>query len=331
MRILFLLLIIINLLIPYAFARAASLPNYVGIEEGDEIIWNTTFDAGPIEDWLEDLGFSQDYIDNYTDIMFDDESDEDVIQWKWVILDFREEKDDTYEHYQINYIKYEMNAYIKEKGSDSDWKIEEKSDTGTIYRYRPEFYADRVFTDMGLFYGIAADNINWKSLEDELEEEWEEDYGDDADVSKVRSEGLGDDFIGISTSYDPGGASEEWSSKSTYNQYGVLQYYEWKYDGDIIFKFELQESFWTVYWWLILIIALIGVAVVVTLIILLLTRKKPSTTKQKKPTTAAPVQATSEVKEKKPSTDRMIYCGNCGAQIASGSKFCTECGSEIKD
>ena len=43
--------------------------------------------SGQYQDYIEDLGYSEDFAANYTDELFDDELDDDVTGWKIKILE----------------------------------------------------------------------------------------------------------------------------------------------------------------------------------------------------------------------------------------------------
>ena len=82
------------LIIPFiSFATAAPTPDYVGIDVGDELIWDVTIDDGQYEDYLEDIGFPEAWSENFTKDMFDNELDDDIVGWKIKILKLEEEDD----------------------------------------------------------------------------------------------------------------------------------------------------------------------------------------------------------------------------------------------
>ena len=99
-------------LIDYAVAQTK--PNYAGINEDQTYIWSTTFNKGPFEDFIEDLGFSEQYAENYTDWWFDlSEWDEDVEAWKVYIIQIKDEKEMDYGNREIDYVPYLYNFYEK--------------------------------------------------------------------------------------------------------------------------------------------------------------------------------------------------------------------------
>jgi len=126
-------LIISMLFMPMVSTVRAAKPDYVGIDVNDVIIWTVTIDDDPLEDYLEDDGYSEAVIENYSDNFFDDDWDKDVIGWKVVILEIKDEKEKEYNGDDVDVVPYLCNFYIKEE--DEDWEEEESNVGGTIGNY----------------------------------------------------------------------------------------------------------------------------------------------------------------------------------------------------
>ncbi|MHA1467465.1 MAG: hypothetical protein ACTSP6_05235, partial [Promethearchaeota archaeon] len=222
-------LIISMLFVPMvSTVRAADKPDYVGIDVNDVIIWRVTIDDDPYEDFLEDYGYSEAVIENISGNFFDDSWDKDVIGWKVVILQIKDEKEMDYKGDDVDYVPYFFNFYVKEE--NDDWDEETEYDKGTIGSYSGEgkdLYVDRVWLHMGLFYWIADNNINWKQLADEVDEEWEDDWDDDNEKASASVESSLYKDNGISTTFNPDEDDfEDFDSIAQFNDDGVLMYYE---------------------------------------------------------------------------------------------------------
>jgi len=260
---------------PMVSTVRAAKPDYVGIDVNDVIIWTVTIDDDPLEDYLEDDGYSEAVIENYSDNFFDDDWDKDVIGWKVVILEIKDEKEKEYNGDDVDVVPYLCNFYIKEE--DEDWEEEESNVGGTIGNYAgdgKDVYVDRVSLTMGLFYWIAGNNINWKKLADEVDEEWEDDWDDDDEKASASVESSLYKDNGISTTFNPDEDDyEDFDTIAQFNDDGVLMYYEWNYDNDPIIILELEGRFFQENFLIILGGAVAGVVVVV-LIIVLIKRKR---------------------------------------------------------
>jgi hypothetical protein len=256
----FILLLWLLILPLIGFAAAAETPDYVGISEGDEIVWNTTFDEGPYEDYLEDrYDWDDDTIDAYLDAnpICDDETDEDIIGWKYVILEIKEEKEyDLGDDFPINLfldedeydgVPYLYNFYTLE--DEDEWDEEETNERSEIYQYDRDLYV--AFLRMwgpsrGLFSPFVSKGVNWDRVISEVDEEFDDDYEEaGASRPKVTTYFIEQEADGIKTFLDAGeelGNDDvgEFESLSLYNDDGILQYYEWTYDGDPIYLLELE-------------------------------------------------------------------------------------------
>lgn len=269
-------LIILMLFIPTVSTVRAAKPDYVGIDVNDVFIWTVTIDDDPYEDYLEDFGFSEAFIENYSDYFFDDSWDKDVEGWKVVILEIKDEKEKDYKGDEVDVVPYLCNFYIKEE--DEDWDEEEENVNGGILAYEgdgKDAYVDRVSVSMGLYYLIADNDINWKQLADEVDEEWEDDWDDDDEKASASVESSLYKDNGISTTFNPDEDDfEDFDSIAQFNDDGVLMYYEWNYDDDPIIILELEGRFFQENWVIILGGALVGVVVVVLIVVLLKIRKR---------------------------------------------------------
>jgi len=265
--------------------KANDKPDYVGINENDVFIWKITIDKDPFEDYLEDYledvglsdAFIEEFIDNMTDLIFDDEWDEDVKGWKMVILDIKNEKEFDYDNDENDQVPYLYNFYTTEDYDKKDWDKEEMNGRGGIAKYDKDFYVWRTDTSfgMGLYYGIVANNINWEKLADEVDEEFDDEWDgkDESAGAKVAKSEYKNN--GISTFWNPDEDEfDDFEATSQYNDDGVLMYYEWSYDGDPIIILELEGKFFYEYWEIILGVTIAGVAVVVLIVVIIKRRKQ---------------------------------------------------------
>ena len=53
-----------------------------------------------------------------------------------------------------------------------------------------------------------------------------------------------------------------------YTKAGVLEFYEWKYNGKLILEMNLEMSFITEYWFILLVLAIVAVVMVVVVIVI---------------------------------------------------------------
>jgi len=317
---------------PMVSTVRAAKPDYVGIDVNDVIIWTVTIDDDPLEDYLEDDGYSEAVIENYSDNFFDDDWDKDVIGWKVVILEIKDEKEKEYNGDDVDVVPYLFNFYIQEE--DEDWEEEESNVGGTIGNYAgdgKDVYVDRVSLTMGLFYWIAGNNINWKKLADEVDEEWEDDWDDDDEKASASVESSLYKDNGISTTFNPDEDDfEDFDSIAQFNDDGVLMYYEWNYDDDPIIILELEGRFFQENFLIILGGAVAGVAVIILIVTLVISLKKKKGNKDKFIST--PSEKKSEVIPSPPTivSSQLNFCPNCGSKISTDTSFCTECGTSLK-
>lgn len=310
---------------------AAGKPSYVGIEENDVLIWRVSIDEDPYEDYLEDSEFFTDgEIDDIIDSMFDDYWDEDVEGWKIVILEIRDEKEFEYnwsgteENDQVPYL---CNFYITEDYEAKDWEEEDMNVRGGVAKYDKDFYAYRTSYVMGLYYMVAANNINWKRVADEADEEFEDEWdGNDQDAGARVAKNFYKEN-GIITYFNPDEDKyDDFEAISQYNDDGVQMYYEWSYDGDPIIILELEGEFFYEYWEIILGVAILGVVVVVIIVVIVIKSKKHKEIKEKSPSRVEKLPGAST---RVPKPTQLKYCPNCGTSVSSEDKFCNECGKKL--
>jgi len=260
--------------------KANDKPDYVGINENDVFIWKITIDKDPFEDYLEDYledvglsdAFIEEFIDNMTDLIFDDEWDEDVKGWKMVILDIKNEKEFDYDNDENDQVPYLYNFYTTEDYDKKDWDKEEMNGRGGIAKYDKDFYVWRTDNPfgMGLYYGIVANNINWEKLADEVDEEFDDEWDGKDESAGARVAKSEYKNNGISTFWNPDEDKvDDFESTSQYNDDGVQMYYEWKYDGDPIIIMELEGQFFYEYWEAIIGVAILGVITIVAVVFII--------------------------------------------------------------
>jgi len=319
------------------FVRAASTPSYVGIEENDVLTYTIIIDKDPYESYLEDYGYSDTTIENITDRMFDGPWDEDVNGWRYVILEIKDEKEYTVLGDDYDGVPYIYNWYIRETGGD--WEEEESSENGDLLKYDKDFYVYRTSEMRGLYYLIAANNVNWKRVVSGLNEEYD-DYWDGEDQKAEASVETSLYYFtqreeGLNVIWNPDeNVYEDFKSTSRYNDDGVLMYYEWSYDGRPILNYILQGNFFHYYGWVIILASIAGVVIVVLIVTLVvLPRKKKGkkekiapTPIEKTPETVAPAAPAAPI-----GPPQKQFCPNCGNPISPDAAFCPECGSRMED
>ncbi len=331
-------------------------PSYIGINENDVFIWKVSIDEGPYEKYLEDLGYSDDEIDNETDLLFDDVWEEDVKGWKIIILDVKDEKKFDYNGNENHQVPYYFNWYITEDENAQDWEIELENGLGGIAKYDVDYYVYRSSVMMGLlkdwqskiakhevdsyvykssimiglYYSIVANNINWdrvaNKLNDELNDKWDgfyEDAGADVETTQYFFTAKEN---GISTFWNADDYNL-WDFKATtkYNDDGVMMYYKLAYAGDSIIELELEERFFYENWWILLIITIIGIVTLVAIGITFLYQKK-----QRGRKSSMQVEKTPERIEQTQTPPQLLYCPNCGTRNVTRNNFCIQCGQFLK-
>lgn len=303
-------------------------PSYCGINEGDNYIWKTEFDKDPLEDYYEDLGYSEAQAENLTNIIWG--LDEDLEGWRIYILQIKDEKDFDYKNDEIDYVPYLYNLYETEDWEEKDWDREEHNERGIIPEYDDDLYLANTYWHMGLFKWFVDPKTDWDELADNLEEEFE-DYNEEGDADdEERIYFFMEEECGISTEWETKETSktEEFESESRYTREGVLLYYEFSYDGDTIIKIELEGAYFYENWWWILlisIIAIVGIVIAVTVVIIVKRKRKvekiapPEVSKKPKVPAQHPVESPTDVK----------FCPMCGKQTKVGTLFCTGCGASL--
>ena len=280
-KILFVLLITSMLILPFInFATAASTPGYVGIEEGDEFIWDVSIDDNQWEDFLEDVGFSETFIDNYMDEVFEDELDDDIIGWKITILKLEEEDEVDDE----KFVKYKFRLDAKEE--DEDWEEEDYKDNNDIWKYDKDVYTEimrwaAILTGNGvvsreLIPFVVADNVKWGNVANEVDDELDDDFdgNDESAGAEVTTSQYffmqKENGIFILVNFDEEDL-EDITIVAQFNDNGILMYYNLAYDGDTVIELVLQGiqgRMITEWWWAAVVIAVAAVAIVIVIIVI---------------------------------------------------------------
>jgi len=267
------------LILPFInFATAASIPGYVGIEEGDEFIWDVSIDDNQWEDLLEDLGFSETFIDNYD--VFEDELDDDIIGWKIRILKLEEEDEVDDEEF----VKYKYGLDTKEE--EGDWEEEDHKDNKDILKYDKDVYTKMMY-DAAIYIGagiigrelipfVVADNVKWGNLANEVDDELDNDFdGNDESAGAEVTTSLyffmqKKNGISILINYDEE-ELEDITIIAQFNDNGILMYYNLAYDGDTVIELVLQGlqgRMVTEWWWAAVVIAIAAVVIVIFIIVI---------------------------------------------------------------
>ncbi|MFX0187621.1 MAG: zinc-ribbon domain-containing protein [Candidatus Hodarchaeota archaeon] len=303
------------------YALAYYKPYYCGINEGQTYIWTTKFDKDPFQDYIEDLGYSEAYAENFTDWWFDQsEWDEDVEGWKIYILEIRDEKVFDYDSDEINCVPYLYNFYETENWDEKDWDREDHNKRAIIPKFDEDYYSDHMAFSYGLFKCFVSANTDWDDLADGFEDELEDDNEEGGANEEKRIFFFTEEECGISTKWEPKFTKkcEEHESKSIYTRDGILLYYVWTYDGDTIAEIVLEGAFLYYNWWWIF-LSIIAIASIVILVTLLILAKKPEIPKPAiaKPPVVPPLS--------------VKFCPTCGKPVKADDNFCTSCGSSLKE
>jgi len=252
------LLVIVFLFPLINFVAANKTPGYVGIEKDDTYVWTLQANSRPLEDFLEDLGYTEDAAEDEADFV-DDLEDLEAI--RFTITDFEEE--DEYGHFdgvEVSYEYYESKNYIGNK-----WKLKEDDEERIILQYDEDIYEEfvSIVGGLGLFVVFVATNVDWKGLAKETKDKWDDNYDGDADYKVVQEEN------GISTEFEwDDDDVDEHESVTLYTSTGVLEHYEWKYDGKLIIEMNLEMSFFTEYWFILLALAVVAIVLLVVIIVI---------------------------------------------------------------
>ncbi len=251
-----LLLVLIFLLPLINFVAASKTPGYVGINKDDTYVWLIHVNSKPLEGFYEDLGLSEDAVENLTEFIDDME---DIEAIRYTIIDF--EKEDEYGHFdgvEVSYDYYESKNYVGNK-----WKLKEQDEETIIFQYDEDIYEELVDIFAGIDVAFVAINVDWKGLAKETKDNWDDNFDGDADYKVVQEEN------GLSTEFELDDDDVDIHESITlYTSTGVLKYYEWKYDGKLIIEMNLEMSFFTEYWFVLLVLAAVAVVIVVVVIVI---------------------------------------------------------------
>jgi len=281
-------IILISFLLPFvALAHAQKVPNYVGIKEGTTYTWKTEYDDDPLATYYEDSGYTEDAAKL--------EAEGDFKIWEWstktvgrkvYIVDFYEESEEDMGSHKYERVKYVYNEYKTKDLADNDaWKKVEKYDTDKIYESSEHLYEGAVSLVWGdglqLYFipkNLHLDDIADMRQDDIDANNWDREY--DADCSTIKTQYfLQKKVVGISTEWNwkDNSNTESFESISKYNDDGILYYYEWTYDGDVIEKLELDTiggTYLIENWWWIAIIAVAAIIAVIIIVIVVIVKKK---------------------------------------------------------
>ena len=238
------------LLLSLATFTPAATPGYVGIQENDTFTFDVMYDEDVLEDYYEDyweeVGVPESLIDDWIEANID--VDEDIIGVRIVILDVDDEEKDPWGEDGVRII-YNFHENDEDKG----WDLEEQDETWAVWDYDEDVYVSLwnfgfwwEYDDDGAIEKLESENawfISTKIDWDDIEEELEEFYEDDADYEDVSVKIDKDNKrIVMELDEDEDDDVEKEGYIIQYDDNGVLMYYENSYDGDPIVIVETQES-----------------------------------------------------------------------------------------
>jgi len=267
----------------------AATPSYVGIEANDTYTWETTYDEGPWKDYVEDNMEDDHYSEAVIELALDQiDMNEDIEGIKIVVLDVDDEEKETFYDDGVRII---YNYYMKEV--DEDWDLEEEDETFAIWKYDYDVYTMGFFAfdwassydkdkgELHVMEFLEGENpwfistkVAWKEVEEEIEEKYEDDYHYDEVSVKVDRD---NDRLEVFLDRDEDDDIEEIGWIIDYDNNGVLEYYEYSYDGEPIVIVQTQLKRARIFiednmLWIIL--GSIGVVAVIVVIVVVIIKKK---------------------------------------------------------
>ncbi len=208
------------------YTIAIETEDYVGINENEEYKWLIELDEDLYKDLENDAGS---YIYNEEEDkkiqILQIEEDRETIKIK--ILNIDGEKKYLYG----DGVKVEYLVYYKENYTQNEWEAEDRRKKVIIYNYD----RDNIFNIYQLIVFnsvyVVGTNVEWDEVADEINDELDG-YGE----AKYKN----NEFC--AEIYDHENEIKKIEVICKYNIKGVLEFYEYKYDGDVLFRAELDES-----------------------------------------------------------------------------------------
>lgn len=287
-------LLLLSLLIfsMYAGFAHAKTPNYVGIQNNDTYIFDTTYDKSPLKDMIKDAGEANGWSTDVVDALLDEiDIDEDLVGIKIEVLDVEDEETDPWGEDGVRII---YNFYMMEE--DEEWDLEKQDETFGIWDYDEDIYGETYnfatdettfHTDTAHFFDfmwdendntypeedetwrfLEAENpwfistkVDWGEVVEELEDAYDDDGYDDIGVRREKDKNK----LFVTLDYDEDDELEPVRWAVEYDDDGALMYYEYSYDGDPIVIVERQYKFVYDYFWYIVIgiVALVAVVIII--------------------------------------------------------------------
>lgn len=259
-------ILIFSLLLIASINVGVATEDYVGVSEGDEYIWNLTVSEKEIEDFAKDV-YGEEYWKQMED-SWDDGADDMGINDDWtqysglkiVVEDISSEFDSSSSYYYYSnssykYVLIEIEAYYSE--DMSTWTS--IKDTMEDY-YEAEYNQPYNMPDINvpildpddltyemmsfmMYSPFMPLGFDWSEFVEDLNEGYEE-YGGSSSMdfeATALSNGLTlemDDMPSME-----GGTIDDISSTITYNEKGVLSYFDIMYGTVYLAKVQLQTGF----------------------------------------------------------------------------------------
>ncbi len=237
------LILIAYLIVPMISFALAAKEDYVGIDEGDEYIWEATYDEDVVEDAEKDLSMN---------------FNSDLKGVKIEIKDIGSED----EIFGYDGVKIEVKKWTTEKSIDKkDWD-ETSATSTTIYKYDDDIYP--LFVSLGIYF-IGTD-VDW----DDLQKKMNDNYDDDDSLEEGKAEVVWNSGIKSTLKFEDKDI-EEVQYTTIFNTKGVLSSYTFSYGGKNCFTLSLQGidkyiTMQTIMIGAIALIAIIGIVVVIVLV-----------------------------------------------------------------
>ncbi len=241
-------------------------PKYVGIEENQIFIWHTEYDEDTLEDYYEDQGYSNSYIDKNVEL------DEDNEAIKIFILDIDNQERNNFGRESVQII---YNYYITEDIAANDWDRVKKDEKFAIFDddeddiYASFFWLGFPYDEDGLKTELPyfiSNSMNWADIKVVIKDYYQSLKYEKINVLRESRE----NGINIEIDCDISDDFEEREYNFKYTKNGVLWSYEFLYDGDTIIKVELDWGVFIEYDYLVI----LGIIAIISIIIIIMVKKR---------------------------------------------------------
>ncbi|MBD3254755.1 MAG: zinc-ribbon domain-containing protein [Candidatus Lokiarchaeota archaeon] len=293
--------------------NVSATPGYVGVNEQENYVWIIDFDEDVYNKYISDFP-NDTSVPNYDDDLeaiqvsieqLSAEQDVSVYNMNESIGSYRAVKAICY-------------FFTSEDRENNDWELDSRKLELFIFKYDEDVY------DLILFYGslFIANNVDWNEIVSIMDEDLE-DEGIDGDVQAIPG------GIKVSMEMDNG---KEIEIVSKYSPEGILESFDFTYDEETLFSYELEFNLLSNSLFWIIVITIIIIGIITALIILLHRQKKKREafveSEDKQEDLEKAQKSVSKENEVIPK-DQLKFCPYCGQSVIERQKFCAECGADL--